>query len=105
MKYAIIEDGGKQYRAVEGATIEVDRFDAEIGEKIDLSRVLFVAENDEYTIGAPTIEGAMVEATVVAQIKAPKVISFKYIPKKRYRVKKGHRQQYTRLQIDTIAVK
>lgn len=105
MKYAIVEDGGKQYWAVEGATIEVDHYDFEVGEQVDLDRVLLVADGDNYVIGAPTIAGVKVEATVVAQIKAPKVIIFKYSPKKRYRVKKGHRQKYTRLQIDAIVTK
>lgn len=102
MKYAIVEDGGKQYKAVEGGTIDVDRFPSEPGEQVDLERVLLISDGEEFSIGAPLIEGAKVQATVVAQIKGPKIIVFKYKPKKRYRVKKGHRQQYTRLQIDSI---
>ncbi len=102
MKYAIVEDGGKQYRAVEGNTIEVDRFPSEVGEQIDLERVLLVADGDQVTIGAPFVAGAKVQATVVAQIKGPKVVVFRYKPKKRIRVKTGHRQQYTRVKIDTI---
>lgn len=104
MKYAIIEDGGKQYRAVEGATIEVDRYNAEPGEQIDLDRVLLFADGEEVVIGTPLIEGAKIEATVLEQIKGPKVIVFKYKPKERYRVKKGHRQQYTRLKVDAIVL-
>jgi len=102
MKYAIVEDGGKQYRAVEGQTIELDHYEAEIGEQIDLERVLLIADEGQVTVGAPLVAGARVQGTVVAQVKGPKVISFKYTPKKRYRVKKGHRQQYTRVQIDSI---
>lgn len=102
MKYAIVEDGGKQYKAVIGSTIEVDRFDSEIGEEIDLERVLLVSEDDSTEIGTPFISGAKVQATVVAQVKAPKIVVFKYKPKKRIRVKSGHRQQYTRLRIDAI---
>lgn len=102
MKYAILEDGGKQYKAVEGGTIEVDRYDAAPGEQIDLDRVLLISDDGTFTIGTPFVEGARVEATVVAHIKAPKVVVFKYKPKQRYRVKRGHRQQYTRLQIDAI---
>ena len=105
MKYAIVVSGGKQFKAVEGGTIEVDRYSSEVGEQVDLERVLLIAEDESYTIGTPTIAGAKVGATVVAQIKGPKVIIFKYTPKKRYRVKKGHRQQYTRLRIDSIVVK
>ena len=104
MKYAIVEDGGKQYRAVEGVTIDVDRFPAEEGEQIDLERVLLVADDDEVMIGTPFVAGAKVQATVVSQVKGPKVVVFKYKPKQRYRSKKGHRQQYTRIMIDTITV-
>lgn len=102
MKYAIVEDGGKQYKAVEGATIEVDRYPAEIGEKIDLDRVLLVSDGDDISIGTPYLEGAKVAATVVSQFKGPKIVVFKYKPKIRYRVKTGHRQHYTRLKIDSI---
>jgi len=104
MKYAIIEDGGKQYKAVEGATIEVDRFPAEVGEQVDLERVLLVADGDQVRVGTPFVAGAKVQATVVSQFKGPKIIVFKYKPKERYRVKKGHRQLYTRLKIDSITM-
>jgi large subunit ribosomal protein L21 len=102
MKYAIVEDGGKQYKAVIGSTIEVDHFPSEKGETIDLERVLLVADDDQVEVGTPLVEGAKVQATVVAQIKAPKVVVFRYSPKKRFRLKRGHRQQYTRLHIDSI---
>lgn len=102
MKYAIVEDGGKQYKAVEGTTIDVDRFPAEEGDQLDLERVLLVSDDGDVTIGTPLIEGAKVLATVVGQVKGPKVIVFKYKPKERYRVKTGHRQKYTRLMIDAI---
>jgi large subunit ribosomal protein L21 len=105
MKYAIVEDGGKQYKAVEGQTIEVDRFDAEVGDQLDLERVLLIVNEEEVQVGTPLVEGAKVQATVVSQMKGPKVVVFKYKPKKRYRVKTGHRQKYTRLQIDSISVK
>lgn len=104
MKYAIVEDGGKQYKAVEGGVIDVDRFDVEVGEQVDLERVLLVADGDQIAIGTPLVEGAKVQATVLDQVKGPKVVVFKYKPKKRYRVKKGHRQLYTRLKIDSIVV-
>lgn len=104
MKYAIVEDGGKQYRAIEGDTIEVDYFDAEVGESVTLERVMLLVDGDQVEIGAPLIQSARVEATVAAQVKGPKVIVFRYRPKKRYRVKTGHRQKYTRLQINSIAV-
>jgi large subunit ribosomal protein L21 len=103
MKYAIVEDGGKQYRAVEGETIEVDLYPSEVDEQIDLDRVLLVTGDDGKTmIGTPVIEGARVQATVVAQVKGPKIVVFRYKDKKRIRSKTGHRQQYTRLRIDSI---
>jgi large subunit ribosomal protein L21 len=105
MKYAIVEDGGKQYKAVEGQTIEVDHFDSEIGDQLDLERVLLIVDEEDIQVGTPLVEGAKVQATVVSQVKGPKVVVFKYKPKKRYRVKTGHRQKYTRLQIETISVK
>lgn len=104
MKYAIIEDGGKQYKAVVGNTIEVDLYKSEVGEQIDLEHVLLVAEDGDIAIGTPFLPGAKVQATVVAQVKGPKVVVFKYKPKKRYRVKTGHRQKYTRLMIDSITL-
>jgi large subunit ribosomal protein L21 len=104
MKYAIVEDGGKQFKAVEGGTIEVDRYDIEVGEQVDLERVLLIAHDEKYTVGNPTVAGAKVQATVVAHLKGPKTVSFRYTPKKRTRVKQGHRQQYTRLQIDSIVL-
>ena len=104
MKYAILEDGGKQYRAVEGKTIDVDLYDSPVGEQIDLDRVLLVADGDQVAIGAPYVPGAKIEATVVDHVKGPKVVVFKYKPKERYRRKTGHRQHYTRLRIDSIVM-
>ncbi len=104
MKYAIVEDGGKQYKVIEGNTIEVDRFPSEVGEEIDLARVLLVVDNDEVTVGTPLVSGVKVQATVVSQFKGPKIVVFKYKPRKRYRVKTGHRQRYTRLKIDSIVM-
>jgi large subunit ribosomal protein L21 len=104
MKYAIVEDGGKQYKAVEGGTIDVDHFPAEIGDELDLERVLLYSDGENVTIGKPLIEGASVQATVLDQVKGPKIVVFKYKPKQRYRVKTGHRQKYTRLQIDAISI-
>lgn len=103
MKYAIIEDGGKQYRAVEGGTIEVDLYDSQPGEQIDLKRVLLISDGDSIQVGAPLVAGAKVQATVIGEVKGPKVTVFKYKPKKRIRVRTGHRQHYTRLQIDSIS--
>jgi large subunit ribosomal protein L21 len=103
MKYAIIEDGSKQYRVFEGCVIEVDHFKSDIGEQVDMERVLLIAEDEQISVGTPLIEGAKVQATVIGQIKGPKVVVFKYKPRNRYRVKKGHRQQYTQLKIVSIS--
>jgi large subunit ribosomal protein L21 len=102
MRYAIIESGGKQYRAVEGGTVDVDRLSVEPGKKFDLENILLMADGDEVMVGTPVVSGILVKATVLAHVKGPKVISFKYRPKKRIRVKGGHRHQYTRLMVDFI---
>jgi len=104
MKYAIVESGGKQYKAVEGATIDVDLLDAEVGQAVKIDDVLLVVEDEKIQVGTPTVKGASVTTSVVDHIKGPKLDTFKYSPKKRIRVKTGHRQRYTRLKIETIEV-
>ncbi len=101
MRYAIIESGGKQYKAVEGQTIAVDRLPNEAGAKVDL-RALLMADGDDFMVGTPTVGGIEVKATVLNHILGPKVDRFKYSPKKRIRVRGGHRQQYTQLTINFI---
>jgi large subunit ribosomal protein L21 len=105
MKYAIVESGGKQYKAVEGRTIEVDRLQVEVGKKVELGDVYLVSDEGEIEVGTPKVSGAKVTATVREHFLGPKLIIFKYRPKQRYRVKTGHRQQYTRLMVETIAGK
>ena len=102
MRYAIVESGGKQYRVVEGGTLDVDRLPVETGKKMDLENVLLMADGEDVMVGTPTVSGIQVQATVLAHVKGPKVVSFKYRPKKRIRVKGGHRHQYTRLMVDFI---
>ncbi len=102
MKYAIVESGGKQYKAVEGTALEVDLLPLEIGEQVDINQVLLFVDGDEVKVGAPELNGAKVKTTVVSHFKGPKIIVFKYKPKKRIRVKTGHRQQYTRLMVNSI---
>jgi large subunit ribosomal protein L21 len=80
----------------------VDRLPLEVGKKLDLSDVLLISDKGKITVGTPTVKGAKVSATVVDQFKAPKIIVFKYKSRQRYRVKQGHRQQYTRLMINKI---
>ena len=100
--YAVIETGGKQYRVEVGTELEVELLDAEPGQSIDFDRVLLVADGDEASIGTPVVEGAAVSAEVLRQGKGDKVISFKYRPKARTRVKKGHRQDLTILRITDV---
>ena len=100
--YAVIETGGKQYRVEVGTELEVELLDVEPGKTITIDRVLLVADGDDSTIGRPLVEDASVSAEVVNQTRGPKLISFKYRPKARSRVKKGHRQELTVLRITDI---
>lgn len=102
MKYAIFENGGKQYKATEGNVVQVDRLTANVGDKLSLDNVLLLVDGEAVEVGSPVVDKATIKATVVSHDKGPKVIVFKYRPKSRYRVKTGHRQKYTRLMIDAI---
>src|SRR6476659_3687860 len=102
--YAVIETGGKQYRVEVGTELEVELLDVEPGKTITIDRVLLVADGDESTIGRPLVADASVSAEVVEQTRGPKLISFKYRPKARSRVKKGHRQELTVLRIADITL-
>ena len=100
--YAIVECGGRQYRAEEGSTFPVEKLPHEVGEQIELENVLMLVNGDNVKIGQPTVKGVSVKATVVDQFKGKKIFVWKYKPKKRYRRRQGHRQNYTRLRIDEI---
>ena len=100
--YAIVESGGRQYRAEEGLSFSVEKLPYEVGEQIELSNVLLLADGDDIQIGQPTVSGALVKATIIDQYRGKKIFVWKYKPKKRYRRRKGHRQSYTRLRIDEI---
>ena len=102
MRFAIVESGGKQYRAVEGQSIEVDRLPVDTGKKFDIERVLLMADGDNVLVGTPTVSDILVKVTVVDHVRGPKIDRFKYRPKKRIRVRGGHRQQYTLLMVDFI---
>lgn len=102
MKFVIVEQGGKQYRAAEGETIEIDRLPNEVGDSLTLEDVLLSVDDEDVIIGTPLIKGAKVQAKVMDHFKGRKILVFKYRPKQRYRVKSGHRQQYTRLLIESI---
>ncbi|HEV8699135.1 MAG TPA: 50S ribosomal protein L21 [Candidatus Limnocylindrales bacterium] len=102
--YAVIESGGKQYRVEVGMELEVESLDVELGKTVTIDRVLLVADGDEASIGRPVVDGAAVSAEVVRQTRGDKVIVFKYGPKTRRRVKKGHRQELTVLRISDIVL-
>jgi large subunit ribosomal protein L21 len=100
--YAVIETGGKQYRAIPGEFVEVEKLPAQVGEQIVLDRVLMLADGDDVQVGRPTVAGAQVLATVTGQRRHRKVVWFRYRAKKRLRRKGGHRQYYTCLRIEEI---
>jgi large subunit ribosomal protein L21 len=102
--YAVIETGGKQYRVEVGTELEVELLDVAPGDAVTLDRVLLVADGETAAIGRPVVENASVAAQVVRQTRGEKVISFKYRPKARRRVKKGHRQELTVLRISDIVL-
>ncbi len=102
--YAVVKSGARQYRAEVGETILVERVSVPVGEQLELGDVLLVADGETVEIGRPAVDHAKVLTTVVAQEKGPKVRIFKYHPRKRYRKRAGHRQQYTRLRVDEIVV-
>lgn len=100
--YAVIETGGKQYRVQKGDSLFVEKLDAEAGDKIELDKVLLVSKEGELLTGKPYVDGAKVVANVVEQGKAKKVVVFKYKAKKNYRKRQGHRQPYTKIEIEEI---
>jgi large subunit ribosomal protein L21 len=100
--YVLVEFMGKQYKAEKGALLKVDKVDAEPGATIDIDKVLLVS-GDAVRVGSPYIEGAKVSATVESHGKDEKIVVFKYKPKKDYRRKQGHRQQYSIIKIGDIS--
>ena len=102
-KYAIFANGGKQYQAIEGQTVSLEKIEGEAGDKIELGSILFrKLEEGKFEIGQPFVEGT-ITATIVKQMKDPKVIVFKFKRRKKVRVKNGHRQPKTIVRIETIA--
>lgn len=102
MKHAIIVTGGKQYRVAEGDVIFIEKLDVAAGETVKFDQVLAVVDGETVKFGAPVLEGASVTANVVKTGKSAKVRVYKMKPKKGYRRTQGHRQPYTKVQIETI---
>ena len=102
--YAIIATGGKQYRVQEGDEIAVEKLNAAEGEAVVFDQVLVAGEGADIKVGKPVIAGATVNAKVIENGKGPKVVIYKYKSKKDYRNKKGHRQPFTKVVIESISL-
>lgn len=102
--YAVIETGGKQYRVEVGTELEIELLDEGAGETVAFERILLVADGEAASIGRPVVENASVSAEVLRRDRGEKLISFKYRPKARRRVKKGHRQELTVVRISDIVL-
>lgn len=100
--FAIIKTGGKQYRVREGTRLKIEKLLEEVGADISFDRVLLVNKDGAVAVGTPTVEGVSVQARIIEQGRHAKQIIFKMRPKKRYRVKNGHRQTYTEVEIMKI---
>lgn len=101
--YAIVRTGGKQYQVAAGDQVRVEKLEGNVGDSVDLTEVLLVADGEEIQVGQPLLENCRVTAKIAEQGKAKKVIVFKKKRRKGYRLKKGHRQSYTALKIEEIS--
>lgn len=102
--YAIIEEGGKQFKVTSGDTIQIDRAPDGDAKTLTFDRVLLIGGEGQPRIGAPLVAGATVTADVLGPVKGPKVVSVKYKRRKGYHKKIGHRQQYTSVKVTGITV-
>ena len=100
--YAVIETGGKQYQVKVGDILNVEKLGLEEGEKVSFDKVIAVSGDDGFKVGAPYVDGAKVEATVLKNARNKKIIVYKYKPKKGYHKKQGHRQYFTKVKIESI---
>jgi large subunit ribosomal protein L21 len=100
--YAVVNTGGKQYKVQQGEILRVEKIPGDIGSPVTFDRVLMFSDGENVSIGQPVLENVAVEGHIVEQGKAKKIIVFKYKRRKRYRRKKGHRQEFTAIQIDNI---
>ena len=102
--YAVVDIKGFQYKLEKGERLKVPKYDLEVGKKITFPEVLLVSDDKGVNVGAPFVEGAVVEATVVDHGKYDKIVVFKKKRRKDYSVKRGHRQNYTEIEIKTIKI-
>ena len=100
--YAVIKTGGKQYRVQQGDVIFVEKIDSQANDAVTFEEVLLVGDGEQTKIGAPVVACAKVEGKVLSQVKAKKVVVYKYKAKKNERKKQGHRQPYTKVEITAI---
>lgn len=103
MKYAIVSSGGKQYKAIEGMEILVDKLPQKAGEKVKFPTILLYRNEEELMIGTPTVENGNVIGKVIDQVKGPKVVTSKFKAKVNYRRKIGFRARQTRILIETVS--
>ena len=100
--FAVIETGGKQYKVEPESVIRVEKLEGEKGDEITMENILALESKGEMKVGSPYVKDARVKAEIVSQGKGKKIVVFKYKPKKRIRVKSGHRQPYTTLKVKEI---
>lgn len=100
--YAVIETGGKQYRVLEGDTIYVEKLDVQEGDDLVFDKIIALGKDDGFVTGTPYVDGAKVSAKVVKNGKNKKIVIFKFKAKKNYRKRQGHRQPYTKVEIQKI---
>ncbi|MEA2084856.1 MAG: 50S ribosomal protein L21 [Thermodesulfobacteriota bacterium] len=100
--YAIVRTGGKQYQVMTGERLRVEKITGKVGDTVELADVLMIADGDDVKVGQPVLDGARISARIVEQGKAKKVLVFKKKRRKGYRVKRGHRQFFTALEITEI---
>ena len=100
--YAVVSTGGKQYKVQEGDVLRIEKISGEVGSPVTFDQVLMFSDGENVTVGQPLLERVTVNAHIVEQGKAKKIIVFKYKRRKRYRRKQGHRQQFTAVKIDKI---
>ncbi len=101
--YAIVRTGGKQYQVACGDQLRVEKLEGNVGDSVDLTDVLMVADGEDIKVGQPVLDGVKVVAKIAEQGRAKKVLVFKKKRRKGYRLKQGHRQSYTALKIEEIS--